>query len=321
MHVAIIGAAGFLGRKLTSALLSKGQLRGAALSQLTLADVVAPAAPEGAAIPVRCEQADISAPEDIARAIPSGVDVVFHLAAIVSGQAEAEFDTGLRINLAGVLNIFQRCRALGTTPVVVYTSSVAVYGGDMPTPIEDLTILNPQTSYGAQKAIGELLLTDFSRKGFLDGRGLRLPTVTIRPGKPNKAASSFMSSIFREPLQGQQANCPVSPDYPIWLSAPRNTVHNLIHAAELEAADLGADRCLGLPGMTATIGEMVEAMRRVAGDAPVSRITWERDPELERIVLGWKAHFRPERARKLGFAEDHSFEDNVRWFLEDDIER
>ncbi|MBX2856927.1 MAG: SDR family oxidoreductase [Rhodobacteraceae bacterium] len=321
MHVAIIGAAGFLGRKLTTALLARGQLRGAALSQLTLADVVAPDTPNGATIPVQCETTDIATPEDIARAIPSGVDVVFHLAAIVSGQAEAEFDTGLRVNLAGPLNIFQRCRALGTTPMVVYASSVAVYGGDMPTPIEDLTILNPQTSYGAQKAIGELLLTDFSRKGFLDGRGLRLPTVTIRPGKPNKAASSFMSSIFREPLQGQPANCPVSPDYPVWLSAPRNTVHNLLHAAELEAAELGTDRCLGLPGMTATIGEMVEAMRRVAGDEPVSRITWERDPELERIVLGWKAHFSPNRARRLGFVEDRNFEDNVRWFLEDDIER
>lgn len=320
MRIAILGGGGFLGQKLSQALATAGTLRGAPISEMTLADVVAPA-PVAAGFPIHTLTLDISDRAAVDAAIPDGTDVVFHLAAIVSGQAEAEFDTGLRINLGGSMNVFDRCRALGTGPVVVYASSVAVYGGDVPNPIEDHTILNPQTSYGAQKAMGELLLTDYSRKGFFDGRGLRLPTVTIRPGKPNKAASSFVSSIFREPLQGEPAVCPVTPDYPVWISAPRNTVANLIHAAEIDGAALGTDRCLGLPGMTATIGDMVEAMRRVAGDAPVNLIRWERDPAIEAIVLGWRADFRPERARRLGFAEDRSFEDNVRWFLDDDIRR
>lgn len=321
MRIAIIGGGGFIGQKLARALAARGELRGAAIDGMTLSDVATPPTVE-APFPVSCETLDITDRAALDRAIPDGTDVVFHLAAIVSGQAEAEFDFGLAVNLHGSMNVFERCRAIGASdgakPVVVFSSSVAVYGGDMPKPIMDHTILNPQTSYGAQKAMAELLLTDYTRKGFFDGRGLRLPTVTVRPGKPNKAASSFISSIFREPLQGETAVCPVGPDYPVWLTAPRTIVVNLIHAAELDRDALGMDRCLGLPGLTATIGEMVEAMRRVAGDEPVSRIRWEKDPVIEKIVLGWKAHFAPERARQLGFTPDESFENNIRWFIEDD---
>lgn len=320
MRVLIIGGGGFLGRKLAAALAAKAELRGQPIGELMLADIAAPQ-PLSAPFPVRGVAVDIAERAQVESLFESPPDVVFHLAAIVSGQAEAEFDTGVRINLFGSYNVFDAARALGTCPLVVFTSSVAVYGGDLPEPITDHTLLNPQTSYGAQKAASELLLNDFSRKGYIDGRGLRLPTVTIRPGRPNKAASSFVSSIFREPLQGEQAICPVAPDYPVWISAPRNTVANLVHAAELQADAFGKDRCLGLPGITTTIGEMVEAMRNVAGDEPVNRIRWQRDPVIESIVGGWKANFDVRRARALGFVAEKSFEDNVRWFLEDDVRR
>jgi len=247
--------------------------------------------------------------------------VVYHLAAVVSSHAEAEFDAGMAANLHGTLNVLERCRALAHVPVVVFTSSIAVYGGEIPDPIEDWYQLNPQTSYGTQKAIGELLLNDFSRKGFIDGRGLRLPTISIRPGKPNRAASSFMSSIFREPLQGHAAICPVSADYAHWYLSPRRVIDNLIHGAEVAAADLGQNRCFALPGRTHTIAEMIAAMRAVAGDAPVALIRWQPDPELQKIVLGWRARIKPEKALKLGFVRDESFADNIRYFLEDDIER
>jgi nucleoside-diphosphate-sugar epimerase len=205
--------------------------------------------------------------------------------------------------------------------MVIFTSSIAVYGGEVPAMIEDWTALNPQTSYGAQKAAAEMLLTDYSRKGFLDGRGLRLPTISIRPGKPNKAASGFMSSIFREPLQGHEAICPVGPDYEHWYLSPRRCVENLIHAATLPTVVLGQNRCFALPGRTYNIAEMVEAMRHVAGEEPVKLIRWEPDPQIQNIVLGWRAYFNPSKALALEFVRDDSFEDNIRFFLEDDIEK
>lgn len=206
-------------------------------------------------------------------------------------------------------------------PVVVYASSVAVHGGEEPEVVPDGVELNPQTSYGTQKAMGELLLNDMTRRGYMDGRGLRLPTVSIRPGRANAAASGFMSSIFREPLQGEPANCPVGKDYAVWHSAPRTVIDNLVLAAEIDGEAFGPNRCVNLPGRTDTIGEMIEAMTRVAGPEAAERITWEKDPEVERIVTGWRMRFRPEKALRLGFKADRSFEDNVRWFLEDDIER
>ena len=197
----------------------------------------------------------------------------------------------------------------------------AVYGGEIPDPIRDGVELNPQTSYGAQKAAGELLLTDYSRKGFLDGRGVRLPTISIRPGKPNAAASSFMSSIFREPLQGEAANCPVGEDYRVWNSAPRTVVANLVHAAEVPEDDWGMNRCLAIPGLTATVREMIDAMSAVAGAEPANRITWNPDPAVQAICKGWRAYLTPAKAVRLGFHQDRSFEDNIRWFLEDDVQR
>ncbi len=318
MRVLIIGGDGFLGRKLTQALIARGRFRGAAIEALLRADLHTPEALP-APFPVIGAALDIADRQQVAKLFEFVPDVVFHLAAVVSGQAEVEFETGLRTNLFGSCNVFDAARSLGTRPVVVFTSSLTVYGGDVPEPITDHTLRNPQTSYGAQKAASELLLNDYSRRGYLDGRGLRLPSVTIRPGKPNRAASSFVSSMFREPLRGETAICPVEADFKVWITAPRNAIANLIHAAELDAEAFGKDRCLGLPGITASIGEMVEAMRRVAGDEPVERIRWEPDPVIESIVGGWKAEFDIRRARDLGFVEDKSFEDNVRWFLEDDL--
>lgn len=318
MNVLIIGGGGFLGQKLARALASRGSLRGNTITKLTLADLSAPHV-ISAPFPVNTAAVDITRRDQVDALIADRHDVIYHLAAIVSGQAEAEFDLGMDVNLYGSINIFEAVRALGSEPVLVFTSSIAVYGGETPDPIEDWYNLNPQTSYGAQKAASELLLNDFSRKGFLDGRALRLPTISIRPGKPNKAASSFMSSMFREPLQGQEAVCPVSPDYVHWFLSPRRCVENLIIGAEIPAESWGQNRAVLLPGRSYTIGEMVEAMRRVAGDAPVNLIRWEPDAALQKIVLGWRGLFNPARGLKLGFVRDESFEDNVRYFLEDDL--
>lgn len=319
MRVVIIGGGGMIGQKLARALAARGSLRSQKISHMVLADINDPAAVD-APFPVSAHRLDITDRAAVDAFLSAGADVIYHLAAIVSAQAEAEFDLGMRINLMGSLNVFEAARALGTCPVVVFTSSIAVYGGEIAEPIEDWTQQNPQTSYGTEKAAAELLLSDFSRRGFIDGRGPRLPTISIRPGKPNKAASSFMSSIFREPLQGKEAVCPVGKDYPHWYLSPRRCVENLVHAAEVPAEAFGMNRCFALPGRTHRIGDMVEAMRRVAGDGPVKLIRWEPDPAVQEIVLGWKGFFNPQKALKMGFVADASFEDNIRFFLEDDIE-
>ena len=319
MKVTIIGGGGFLGQKLARALAGKGEVNASRITSMVLADVVTPGEID-APFPVDCQQMDITDRAAVDRAV-EGAGVIWHLAAIVSAQAEAEFDLGLEINLMGSLNVFQAARALGTCPVLVYTSSCAVYGGEIPDPIRDGVELNPQTSYGAQKAAAELILTDMSRKGFVDGRGLRLPTITVRPGKPNKASTGFMSSIFREPLQGQSSNCPVGRDFPIWHCSPRTMVKNLVHAAEVPTADWGKNRCIATPGNTNTIGEMIDAMTRVAGPDPAKLITWNDDKWIEGIVRQFTAAVIPEKALRLGFTKDDSFEDSIRYFLEDDIRR
>lgn len=318
MNVLIIGGGGFIGQKLAAALAGRGELCGVPITKLTLADLTSPATLP-ATFPVVTCAVDITDAAQTNALMEDRPDVIYLLAAVVSAQAEAEFDDGMSVNLFGAVNVFDAARALGTDPVLVFTSSIAVYGGDVPEPIDDTTYRNPQNSYGAQKTAVETLLNDFSRKGFFDGRALRLPTISIRPGKPNQAASAFMSSIFREPLQGEEAVCPVDPDYEHWFLSPRRCVENLIIAAEVPPESWGPDRCIILPGRTHAIGDMVEAMRRVAGDGPVQRIRWEPDDDIQRIVLGWKARFDAGRALELGFRRDESFEDNIRFFLEDDI--
>lgn len=317
MNILIIGGAGVIGRKLGAALAARGHLRGRDITRLTLADVTEPA-PLPGGIAAQTRVCDIRDPAQVAETITADTDVVFHLAAVVSAHAEEEFEAGMSINLMGTLNILERCRALGHAPVVVFSSSVAVYGGEVPDPITDHSLLNPQTSYGTQKAIGELLLNDYSRKGFIDGRGFRLPTISIRPGKPNRAASSFMSSILREPLNGQEAICPVGADYLHCYLSPRRCVENLIRGAELDTAALGQNRCMMMPGRIWSIAQVVEAMTRVAGPEPARLIRWEPQPEIERIVMGWRHDLRPEKALRLGLTPDDSFEDNIRYYLEDD---
>jgi nucleoside-diphosphate-sugar epimerase len=320
MRVVIIGGGGMLGQKLARALGQRGEIGGNPISHMSLADIAKPGSVD-AKFPVSASRLDITDRAAVDALLKGGADVIYHLAAVVSGQAEADFDLGIAVNLFGSINVFEAARKLGTCPVVVFTSSIAVYGGEIPAMIEDWTALNPQTSYGAQKAAAEMLLTDYSRKGFIDGRGLRLPTISIRPGAPNQAASGFMSSIFREPLQGREAVCPVDPEYEHWYLSPRRCIENLIHAAELPTMVLGQNRCFALPGRTYSIGEMVEAMRQVAGGEPVKLIRWEPDPVVQNIVLGWRAYLNPSKALALDFVRDDSFEDNIRFFREDDIEK
>ena len=317
MHVLIIGGGGFVGRKLAARLAERGELRGRPIERMTLADLSAPEAVE-APFPVEGVAVDVGDRASVDAAIAEGVDVVYHLAAVVSAHAEEDFETGMRVNLHGTLNVLERCRALGTAPVVVYTSSLAVFGGDVPDPVEDWTIPLPQTSYGAQKAIGEYLLNDYTRRGFVDGRGFRLPTISVRPGRPNRAASSFMSSIIREPLNGEPAVCPVGPEFTHYFLSPRRCVENLIRGAEIEAGAFGASRCLTMPGRTATVAEMVDAMTAVAGPEPARLIEWRDQPEIRAIVQGWRHDYAPRKALALGLRADEGFEENVRFYLEDD---
>ncbi len=317
MKVLIIGGGGLVGQKLAKSLAVRGELRGQQIDSLVLADVVDPAQIE-APFAVETVTCDIADPASVGTVIDAETDVIYLLAAIVSGQAEEDMDLGYKINMMGTLNVLERCRELGTKPVVVFTSSIAVYGGEVADPIIDDSFLNPQTSYGAQKAIGELLLNDYSRKGIVDGRGFRLPTISVRPGKPNRAASGFMSSIFREPLNGQEAVCPVDPDFPHYYLSPRKCVENLIKGAEIPEADLGQNRCMMMPGRMWTIGQMIEAMRNVCGPEPEKLIRWEDQPEILAIVKGWRFDMRPQKALKLGLTADETFEENIRYYLEDD---
>ena len=321
MHAMIIGAAGMVGRKLTDRLVRDGTLAGQTLDRLTLADVVAPDRPAEFRGDVACETADLSSPGVAERLVEARPDVIFHLAAIVSGEAEADFEKGYRINLDGTRALFEAIRLAGDDyrPRVVFTSSIAVFGAPFPEKIDDEFLSTPLTSYGAQKAICELLLSDYSRRGFFDGIGIRLPTICIRPGKPNKAASGFFSGILREPLNGQEAVLPVSEDVRHWFASPRSAVGFLVHAAEIDLARLGGRRNLSMPGLSATVGEEIEALRQVAGDAAVKLIRREPDPTVDKIVEGWPRDFDTKRARDLGFKSETSFADIVRAHIDDEL--
>ena len=320
MKITIIGGGGLVGQKLARALAARGTLRDQTIDSMVLADVVDPAPVEApfAVTRTRCDIADRASVDAL---LAGGTDVIYLLAAIVSGQAEEDLDLGMAINMMGVFNVLESARALGTCPVMVFTSSIAVYGGEVPDPITDHSFLNPQTSYGAQKAIGELLVNDYSRRGLVDGRAFRLPTISVRPGKPNRAASSFMSSIIREPLNGQEAICPVGLDFPHYYLSPKRCVENLILGAELDGAAMGQKRAMMMPGRTWTIGQMIEAMTKVAGPEPARLIRFEDQPEIQRIVKGWRFDLRPEKSLKLGLRADDSFEDNVRYYMQDDLPR
>lgn len=321
MHILIIGGAGMVGAKLTNRLVAEGHLGGKTVSALTLQDVVVPTAPANAAFPVVTLQGDLSTPGEAERLIASKPDVIFHLAAIVSGEAEADFDKGYRINLDGTRFLFDAIRGIGGgyRPRVVFTSSIAVFGAPFPEAIPDDYFTTPLTSYGTQKAIGELLLSDYSRRGIFDGIAIRLPTICVRPGKPNKAASGFFSNIIREPLNGLEAVLPVSEDVCHWHASPRSAVGFLIHAATIDLDVVGPRRAITMPGLAVTVGEQIEALRKVAGDAVVARIRREPDETIIRIVAGWPRKFDATRAGELGFRAEATFEEIIRVHIEDEL--
>lgn len=323
MKIVITGGAGFLGQRLARRLLALGSLQNSAgqpqpIAKIVLLDVVAATGLDDPRI--EHVSGDIADPALLARVIDSGTDVIFHLAAIVSGQAEADFELGMRINLDAARLLLERCRACGHVPRVIFTSSVAVFGGELPAVVQDDTALKPQSSYGVQKAIGELLLQDYSRKGFVDGLVLRLPTISVRPGKPNKAASSFASGIIREPLNGETSVCPVSPEVRLWLLSPRKVIECLIRGAELPAASLGNSRVINLPGISVTVGEMVAALERVAGSEAAQRIEWSHEPAVDRIVSSWPGAWDTRRAQALGFCGDASFDDIIHAYIADELQ-
>ena len=322
MRVLITGGGGFIGRRLALALLRAGTVTvddgpPRPVRRVTLFDAVAARGlpPDPRVDPVTGDITDRSTVDRAA----ADADLVWHLAAVVSAAAEADFDLGYRVNVDGTRLLLEALRATGRRPRVVFASGFAVFGGEMPEVIADEFHPTPQSSYGTQKAIGELLVADYHRKGFVDGRSLRLPTIVVRPGTPNMAASTFASSIIREPLAGAEAVCPVSRDTAIYILSPRRVVEALLRAMQLPGTAWGTDRTLPLPGITTTVGAMVDALERVAGKAVAGRIRWRPDPAIQRLVEGWPARAEARRARALGFTDDGSFDAILSAHIEDEL--
>ncbi|BCB18302.1 D-erythronate dehydrogenase [Bosea sp. ANAM02] len=320
MHILVLGGAGMVGRKFIERLARDGQLGGKPVTRVTAQDVVAASPPPAAPFDFETVVSDLSIHGESEKLIATRPEVIIHLAAVVSGEAEADFDKGYRINLDGTRYLFEAIRhAEGYTPRVVFTSSVAVFGAPFHDKIEDEFFTTPLTSYGTQKAIGELLLCDYSRRGFFDGVGIRLPTICVRPGKPNKAASGFFSNIIREPLNGEEAVLPVSDQVRHWHASPRSAVGFLVHAATMDTAAIGPRRALTMPGYSCTVAEQIETLRKVAGENVVKRIRRETDPVIDRIVAGWPRNFDPQRALALGFKAEANFEEIIRVHIEDEL--
>jgi nucleoside-diphosphate-sugar epimerase len=319
MRVAITGGAGVLGRMLAARLLAGEHARaplpfGGSLTELVLIDQ-GDFALQHVDTRVTSISGDVTDPAVTARVFKTPVDAVFHLAAVVSAGAEADFDLGMHVNLDGLRNVLQACRAQRVPPRVVFTSSVAAFGGELPAVVDDETAVRPQSSYGTQKVIGELLVADMTRKGFIDGRTVRLPTIVVRPGKPNRAASGFMSNILREPMNGEPAVCPVPPDARMWILSPAGAIDVLVHAAALGPDQWGWNRTLNAPGLSVSVAEALAALERIVGAEARALVRFERDPSIERIVLSWPAKFVTERAGRLGFHADRSIDDIIRAHL------
>ena len=320
MHILVTGAAGMIGRKLTARLVRDGQLNGQKIDRLTLIDVVAPEKPSGFTGTLDLSASDLSSPGAAAKAVAGRPGVIFHLAGVVSGEAETDLEKGYRVNLDGTRALLEEIRTADCKPKVVFTSSIAVFGAPFPSSIPDDFHLTPLTSYGTQKAICELLLADYTRRGFLDGVGIRLPTICVRPGKPNKAASGFFSGIIREPLAGREALLPVAETVRHTHASPRAAVGFLLHAAGLTRQQLGGRINLSMPGVSCTVGEQIEALRRLAGSKVAARIRREPDDLVQRIVSGWAERLDAGRARDLGFKAEDSFDDIVRAHIEDELD-
>jgi D-erythronate 2-dehydrogenase len=320
MRILITGAAGMIGRKLTARLVKDGSLNGKPIDALTLLDVVPPSVPPGFSGAVTLAAADLAAPGEAEKAIAARPDVIFHAAGVVSAEAELDFDKGYRVNLDGTRALLEAIRHAGDDyrPKVIYTSSMAVFGAPFPHSIADDFHLTPLTSYGTQKAIGELLLADYTRRGFCDGVGLRFPSIVVRPGRPNRAASGFFSGIIREPLAGEEAVLPVADTVVHTHASPRAAVGFLIHAAGLDRDVLGDRINLSLPGVCCTVAEQIAALARIAGPRVTARIRPEHDPLVARIVAGWPQRLGAQRARTLGFRAEDTFDEIVRIHIEDD---
>jgi nucleoside-diphosphate-sugar epimerase len=316
MHVLITGAAGMIGRKLVARLLADGEVAGQSIDQLHLVDVVEPVCGDPS---VTTEALDLTAKGSAEAVAARHADVVFHLAGVVSGEAEIDLDKGLSVNLDGTRALFDALRAEPTTPRVVFTSSIAVFGAPFPDVIGDDFHLTPLTSYGAQKAMAELLLADYTRRSLIDGVGIRLPTISVRPGAPNAAASGFFSGIIREPLAGLEAQLPVSRDVVHTHASPRSAINYLVHAAGIDSAALGSRPNLTMPGVAVTVGQQIEALERVAGPEPVGLIREEPDELVARIVSGWPTRFATDRAHALGFRAEPDYDAIIRAHIEDEL--
>jgi nucleoside-diphosphate-sugar epimerase len=322
MHILILGAAGMIGRKLTERLQREQRIGTREISKLTLHDVVAPQVPANAPFSISASASDFSIPGEAEKLIAAKPDVIFHLAAIVSGEAEADLDKGYRINLDGTRFLLDAIKKIGEgyKPRVVFTSSIAVFGAPFPDAIGDEFFETPLTSYGTQKAMGELMLADYTRRGILEGVGIRLPTICVRPGKPNKAASGFFSNIIREPLSGEEAVLPVSEDVRHWHASPRSAIGFLMHAATIDIAKLNNRVNLSMPGLSVTVGEQIAGLERVAGKSVTKRIKREPDQTIMRIVSGWPRNFDTSRAKSLGFTTaEKTFDDIVKLHIDDEL--
>ena len=323
MKILILGGAGMVGQKLLNKILDKQELRNKKVSEITLFDIIKAPYPDNTTIPIITKSGDISDPSVSADIVSSKPDVIFHLAAIVSGQAEQEFDLGWNINAKGSWGLFEAIRSQGDDycPRVVFTSSIAVFRAPFPDKIPDNFFTTPLTSYGAQKAISELLLADYSRKGMIDGISIRLPTICVRPGKPNLAASGFFSGIIREPLNGQEAILPVDTDVRHWHATPRSAAGFLIHAAEIDTKKLDNRITLNMPGLSATVQEQIDALGRVAGNDVIKLIKHQPDPVIQKIVSGWARDFDTQRSIDLGFKAESNFDEIIKIYIEDDLKK
>jgi nucleoside-diphosphate-sugar epimerase len=318
MKILVTGGAGFLGQQLTRALLDRGSLR-LASGDAKIDRVVCFDQTAGVLQDPRVDYVtgDISDPATVRGLVDRDTAVVVHLAAVVSGGAEADFDLGMRVNLDGTRLLLEACRAAGHQPRVLFTSSIAVFGGDLPPVVTDATTPTPQGSYGVQKLIGELLVQDFSRKGYIDGRSVRVPTVVVRPGLPNAAASGFASGIIREPLAGVEAILPVDPSTQMWVASPRTVVAMFLHALELTPQDWGWNRSVNLPGLVVGMDEELAALREVAGEQAVALVRHQPDEKVLKLVRTWAARFDTARALSMGFRADPDFATIVRNYIED----